>query len=239
MNSKLYISIVLISLLLYSCSASRRASQNTTSEGNKSESSIEFDKYNSLYISKIDAILEVDDENYDARLSLYYVPDSVLVVTAINAGFEIIRAGIFKDSIIYINRLDKLLIIFNQEENKKDIPVNFSDIEYLFNRSKFYEHPKLKITQSGDFELDLSQKDIRKNIFINGKTLKISRFEFFHKKTGEYVVGEENENSGYTVYSNYLLDDLVLKTRGGTTEYDKLLNINLEVNRSKYDVIYY
>ena len=66
----------------------------------------------------------------------------------------------------------------------------------------------------------------------------VNKFEFFQKKTGEYVVGEMNDEKKIIIYSNYIVDDLTLQAEGGAVEYDRILNVNLSVNSRKYTIVY-
>lgn len=195
--------------------------------------------FNTLYLSKIDASIMFDEEEYESNISLYYIPDSIIYISAVNVGFEIIRAGIMPDSIVYINRLDKLVYIYRESTTGYCPPATFNDLQLLFNRPKVCTAEKLLLEENDTFLLDRSVKDVSREIFYRAEDLVPKKFEFFHKKTGEYVVGEGSDESSYMIYSNYIIEDVTIRADGGKVEFDREININLEVNKKKYDILYF
>jgi len=186
------------------------------------------------YISKIDTRLTIGEERYDAKLNLYYIQDSAVYMTAVNTGFEIARAGIFRDSLLYINRIDKEVYIYKNTGSAGDLPITLNDLEFLLNKRKLCDYHGW-IADSLHVLLDLSTQGLQKRAFFRKDDLNLMKFEFYNKKSGEYIVGEGVEN-GLHVYSNFLGENIELITDGSKVEYDKEINIKLRYNSSKYTV---
>ncbi|MFC2089604.1 DUF4292 domain-containing protein [Bacteroidota bacterium] len=232
--------LLFVILTLSSCSMTRRIADGNSTETINLEQWCDSAQviYKTLYINKIDVNLEIEEQEYDAKLSVYYIPDSVFYVSAVNSGFEIVRMGLTKDSLVYINRLDKVVIIIKMEDLGYEDLITFSHLEDVVNPARICMKKDLLEQKDNKYILDDSSKDIRREISFTKLDLTMSSFEFFHKKTSEYIVGERTNLNEITIYSNYLVDELVLKTYGGQLTFNKELNINLEVNRNKYDIVY-
>ncbi|MDF1572204.1 MAG: hypothetical protein P1P82_11365 [Bacteroidales bacterium] len=194
--------------------------------------------FKTLYISGIDAKIIIDNKEYDSRVSLYYLPDSLFLLSAVNSGFEIVRLGVAPDSTVYINRLDKLAYIIRSKDTGYAPPVLFRDLERLLNRQLLCEGSVVESVSDSLLLLDHSEQDISKKIFYRLPGPKVWKFEFFQKKTGEYVVGELDAEQKIIIYSNYIMDNITLKAEGGDVEYNKVLDVNLAVNRRKYTIVY-
>lgn len=232
--------LVILSSSAFSCASKRITTEKSTGDGGYLENLCDsLSIFKSLYISRVDAIITIEEENYDAKISLYYVPDSLLFLSATSAGFEIVRIGIVPDSTVYINRIDKMVYIYRQSDMQVESPLGFHDIELLLNRSKQCEFNGKKRTDSLNILIDNSVQDIKKQVIISGASYKVSKFEFFQKKTSEYIVGERTSGLDFTIYSNFLVDNVLLRTSGGIVEYDKKIGIDLGFNRNKYDTIYF
>jgi hypothetical protein len=232
--------LVTLFLVIFSCTPQRRLQSERRGE------ILDFNTYcdslksfKSLYINKIDAKISFDKEDYDARVSVYYVPDSIFFVSAVNSGFEIVRIAITNDSIVYINRLDKLVYIFKTSEFGAPPPLDFDDLELLVNKNKLCNAKVKRVGEKNELIIDLSKQDIGKEIRYSKVDFSLQKFEFFQKKTSEYVVGERSGENDFVIYSNYLMGDLIFQTTGGVIQYDKDLNIDLSVNRNKYDIVYF
>ena len=192
-----------------------------------------------MYVSKISAEITLDEEKYDTRLSVYYIPDTIFYISAVNAGFEIVRIGVTPDSTVYINRLDKFVYIYKSSELGYPPPVSFEDFEYLMNQKKACKAEKVRVKETNLASLDRSLKDVEKLIYYDYEQMRMEKFEFFQKKTGEYVVGERRKENSYLIYSNYIMDNLTIEAEGGEIERNKKLEINLSVNKRKYDILYF
>ena len=232
--------IILIFLFIISCGPQRRIHSDGLKGKEDAETYCDSLKiYKSLYINKISANILLGEESYDARLSMFYVPDSLFFVSAVNSGFEIVRIAVTKDSIIYINRLEKVVFIYKVNKLAPPPPMNFEDLEILVNKSKLCNLDEKEFTSNTELKIDRSEQNIAKEIIFSKFGLSLQKFEFFQKKTAEYVVGERRGKKEFVIYSNYLIDDLIIKTSGGVLEYDKEMNIDLSVNRKKYDIVYF
>ncbi len=232
--------LILLVFIVSSCSATRKITEKQDS------GSVTLDKfcdsvqlqYKSLYINNIEANLFVEDEEYNAKISVYYQPDSIFFVSGINSGFEIVRIGMTKDSIVYINRLDKIMVILNTEDNDLEDLITFEDVAGLLDKKLLCTQRESLRKEKSTYVLDYSSGVIRRKLTFDAENLHMRSFEFFQKKTSEYIVGELNEIDSMTIYSNFLVDEMVLKTHGGDLTFNKKMNINLEVNRRKYEVIH-
>lgn len=234
--------ILFISLILSGCFASRNTifEQLDTSAGNGIDSLCrKTDPYQSLYIEKIKATIDLDGEIYDAKINLFYIPDSIIFLSAVNTGFEIVRVAITADSTILINRIDKVVYIYKNSQFGYKPPVDFKELEYLLDKERICK----ELIKSGSDEdgrvLDFSVQDIDKRITYKSNSLKISKFEFFHKKTNEYIVGEILHGDSLLILSNYLIENVEIMAVGGNIVYNKDLSINLSFNKNKYTIINY
>lgn len=235
--------ISLVFLLVTSCSQTERMGRrNTSLLSEQTEIAAKCDSsqsYDRLYISKISGTVSLGGEQYNTRISLYYIPDSVFYMSAVNSGFEIVRIGVFKDSIVYINRLEKVVYIKNFDDLTPPAPIIFQDLEYLINRKLVCEEDDKKQISDSTVLIDRSVKDIARVIYYKADNLKPLKFEFFQKKTGEYIVGEFTSDSIFVIYSNYIVRNLKIETWGGVMEYNRFINVDLTVNRNKYDIYYF
>jgi len=245
MRKSSYINILLLLVVLVlenACSSSIRV--RTNNDYNTSSSKFmqtQCDSvygFKTLYINKIDAEVTLDDEIYNAKLTIYYKPDSLLLVSAVNAGFEIIRVAVNNDSSVFINRLDKRVYILTAKEMGYLPPVNFEDLESLFNRAKICRFITADKGKDSLRVMDRSLRNVDKRIYYSASGMAPVKFEFFQKKTGEYIVGEMTDNKIFTIYSNFIINDLKLNAEGGKTEYNRILHTNVRVNRQKYEIIY-
>jgi len=228
--------------MVISCTPLRRLGGENQVPDAKQSSLSDFcaslNTYKSLYINGIDAKIIIDKQEYDSRVSLYYLPDSLFLLSAVNSGFEIVRLGVAPDSTVYINRLDKLAYIIRNTDSGYAPPVLFQDLERLVNRQLLCEEAGPERVNDSVLLVDHSEQDISKKIFFRLPGPQVWKFEFFQKKTGEYVVGELDAEQKIIIYSNYIVDNLTLQAEGGELEYNKVLNVNLAVNSRKYTIVY-
>ncbi len=90
------------------------------------------DTIRSILISKAETVFLLDDKKYEAQVSIYAVEDSLIYVSAVNSGFEIIRALVEPDTIQVIDRVNKVL--YRTPVRKRfgyQNPLNFRDIQNL------------------------------------------------------------------------------------------------------------
>ncbi|MFC2129232.1 DUF4292 domain-containing protein [Bacteroidota bacterium] len=238
MKSKIF--ILLISLLLSACFSARKG---TTTEREES-GSIGIDSlceslepFSSLYINKVKASISLEGEVYDAKVNLFYIPDSVIFLTAANTGFEIVRAALTPDSLVFINRIDKVVYIHKESELGYKAPAEFKDLEHLINKTLVCNSLEKSSKNNEEILFDFSAPNIDKKITRCSNSLKMSKFEFFHKKTGEYIVGEAKSNDTITVYSNYLFEDVEIVAVGGELNWNEEVKVDISFNKNKYLLI--
>lgn len=159
--------ILLLLIFISSCSVHRKMQNDSIEDRGDMEFYCDsISPYKSLYINKISAELTLGEEHYDARVSLYYIPDSIFFISAVNSGFEIVRIGIMKDSTVYINRLDKMMFIYMQKEEGALPPVNFNDFELLINRQLLCSYASIQRIREGELIVDNSTQNIEKRVFF-------------------------------------------------------------------------
>ncbi len=236
MKSKIY--ILLISFLLSSCFSTRKTTQEENSQAPGIDSPCEsVEPFSSLYINKVKATVKIDGEDYDAKVNVYYIPDSVIFITAANTGFEIVRAALTPDSLVFINRIDKVVYIHKEKKLGYKAPAEFRDLEYLLNKTLICKEMENSFGNKESLEIDFSVPNITKKITHKSKGLKMSKFEFFHKKSGEDIVGESGEGDGISVYSNYLFEDIEIHAVGGEWTLNKKIKVDVSYNKNKYFLI--
>ena len=92
----------------------------------------ENDTIQNILIKKAEAILTYDDERYEVNLTLYSKRDSIIYLSAVNSGYEILRASVKHDSIKVIDRLNK--IVYSAPLERRfgyQYPVSFRDLQNL------------------------------------------------------------------------------------------------------------
>ncbi len=238
MRSKFY--IVVLSLVVSSCFTTRKTvniPMETPGESSLDTLCLNPTHYESLFINKVKATVTLDGEAYDAKVSLYYIPDSVIFLTAANTGFEIIRAAITADSTVFINRIDKVVYIYRESDLGYKAPVEFKDLEFLMNQGMVCEEMNALTETKDGIQLDFSGDYINKKINYNPNNLKINKFEFFHTKTSEYIVGEITDSDTLSVFSNYIFDDVEIKATGGEIEFNREISVNISFNKNKYTIL--
>ena len=191
-----------------------------------------------LLIKKSSARMEWEGEMYEARLSLYYHEDSILFISAVNTGFEIIRAAITPDSIAVINRLDKLVYIYKGKGFYDSSPAHIQDVSAIFNPSELCREADIQNLSRPPVRIDQSEGDIRKIIEYRKDDFALERFEFFHKKTYAYIMGERTEGDAFTIFVNYIIKDLVIYAEGGRILRGEMVSVNMDYNKARYTTIY-
>lgn len=236
------LTIFCLLLLMFSCTPKGKLSSDHSIEREKYIDPYRYcdslDSYRSFFMKRIQAEISVGEEVYDARLSVYYQPDSVFIISAVNAGFEMVRLGIYKDSTVYINRLEKVVYIMRESKDHYEPPVSFDDLELLLNQVRMCKSLENSIEKDSLLLLNRSTQDVVREVAFSRKDLALVEFQFFQKKTGEYIIGENSDQGKILLYSNYIVPDLIIQAEKGEITYDRMLNVNTSVNRDKYDIIY-
>lgn len=196
------------------------------------------DSISSIYISKAEAVFSSNDERYEANVSLYALRDSLIYMSVVSSGFELIRATVDQDSIIVIDRLNK--VVYTSPVHKRlgyQNPVNFSDIQNLV--SRYYLCEDLDRATEIDFTriaFNFNEARIQKNIVLNRESLMMDRFEFVHSETERYFMGEKS-TEGFKIYSNFMVDEFEVVAKGGSVRYNHKLEVKMNVNRRKYTFV--
>lgn len=239
MNKIRAIILFLVGLLLSQCGVMKETFKPATTDLVGKEGLMQkclgADSINSLLITKVEAILTFDKERYEVNITVYWEKDSIIYLSAVNSGFEILRASVKHDSIRVINRRDK--IVYRAPLQRKfgyQYPVNFDDLQNLicsYNLCKNIDLARDDQINSVVFEFD--EKQIKKRIALNRIGLDLRIFEFYHRKTHKYLMGEKKEDS-FKIYSNFMIAEFEITTTGGNRAVNRDVNIKMEVNPRKY-----
>ncbi len=196
------------------------------------------DTIESFLLSKAEAIMIYDNERYEVTLTLYSKKDSILYLSAVNSGYEILRASVDHDSIKVIDRINK--VVYRTPLHRRfgyQFPVNFSDLQRI--SSAYYLCEDLQdpdLSEQSRFELEFDQPQVKKRIVLRKDVMQMDIFEFYHHQTGKYLMGERVDD-GYRIYANLMIDYFEVVARGGTLEYNRNLRIKMDVNPRRYTYI--
>lgn len=193
------------------------------------------DTVQNILIKKAEAILTYDKERYEVSVSLYSKKDSIIYLSAVNSGYEILRASVMHDSIKVIDRMNK--IVYSAPLNRKfgyQYPVNFQDLQNLI--ASHYLCDDLQMANDDHqntilFEFD--ENNIKKRISLNRFDHQMNIFEFYHQKTDRYLMGERSEDA-FKIYSNFMITEIELVARGGERTINREIKIKMDVNPRKY-----
>jgi len=193
------------------------------------------DSFHSILINKAEAILTFDNKRYEVSITLYSKRDSIIYLSAVNSGFEILRASVKHDSIKVINRLDK--IVYTAPLKRRfgyQYPVNFTDLQNLI--ANYYLCDDLELARDDHqssivFEFD--ENHIKKRITLNRVGLDLKIFEFYHQKTNHYLMGERS-NKSFRIYSNFMITEFEIIASGGNRTFNRDVVVKMEVNPRKY-----
>lgn len=234
--------IVLAGLVLQQCRVARELQQADAPIATGMDGlrllCMDKDTIQTVLISKTDAILVFDNERYEVSVTLFLKKDSIIYLSAVNSGFEILRASVDTDSIKVIDRMHR--IVYRTPLYKRfgfQHPVNFRDLQNIISRYFICDDLDLARDDSGEsiyFEFD--ELNTRKRITLNRTDLKMSNFEFYNSRTNKYLMGERTE-TGYKTYSNFMISDFEIVTRGGIISYNKDKEIKMDVNPKKYSFV--
>ena len=193
------------------------------------------DTIQNILIKKAEAILTYDSERYEVKVTLYSKRDSIIYLSAVNSGFEILRASVKQDSIKVIDRMNK--IVYSSPLQRRfgyQYPVSFNDLQNLIDR--FYLCDELQLGRDDmdkSIVFDFDENYIKKRIVINRNNLDMSIFEFYHQKTDRYLMGE-NLGDSFKIYSNFMITDIEIIASGGERTINRDIKIKMEVNPRKY-----
>ena len=193
------------------------------------------DTIESLLISKAEAILTFDNERYEVSITLYSKRDSIIYLSAVHSGFEILRATVKHDSIKVINRLNK--IVYSSPLRRKfgyQYPVDFDDLQNLI--TNYYlcdELDRVHDDMQKHLVFDMDDLHIKKRISLNKASGDVDLFEFYHRETDLYLLGERLEDS-FKIYSNFMISEFEVIARGGHYTFNRDIKVKMDVNPRKY-----
>jgi hypothetical protein len=239
MSKVRWVLMLITPLFVNQCSVMKKAPQTAFTETYGMEAMIQNciggDSIHSILISKAEAILTFDNQRYEVGITLYSRRDSIIYLSAVNSGFEIIRASIKKDSIKVINRIDN--IVYSAPLQRRfgyQYPVSFNDLQSLISNyylCDYLEFAKDDYQNSIVFDFDVS--NIKKRINLSRADLGLNIFEFYHQKTDRYLMGERRDNS-FKIYSNFMITDFEIIASGGKLTFNRDIKVKMEVNPRKY-----
>jgi len=193
------------------------------------------DTIQNILIKKAEAILTYDKERYEVNISLYSKRDSIIYLSAVNSGYEILRASVKLDSIKVIDRMNK--IVYSAPLQRKygyQYPVSFHDLQNLI--ASYYLCDDLQLGHD-DFQnkilFEFDENYIKKRISLNRVDHQMNIFEFYHQKTDRYLMGERLEDA-FKIYSNFMITEIEIVARGGERSINRDIKIKMEVNPRKY-----
>ena len=138
MNRILILSLIITGLTLSQCGVVKEVQKPKVLElGGKegmARKCVGSDTIQSFLISKAEALLMFDNERYEVTVTLYSKKDSIIYLSVVNSGYEIIRASVEHDSIKVINRLNK--IVYRAPLYRRfgyQYPINFKDLQNILN----------------------------------------------------------------------------------------------------------
>lgn len=239
MNRRLILLGLVLALFLQQCKVMKevqgpKVPEVTGMEGMKMQCA-SLDTIQSILIRKAEALLMFDDERYEVTVTLYSIKDSILYLSAVNSGYEIIRASADRDSIKVINRLNKIVYYSPlKRQFGYQYPVNFNDLQKL--TSKYYLCNDLDLALddlADELKFEEDEKYVKKRIHLDRKSFKLKLFEFYHQKTDRYLMGEMVDKT-LKVYSNFMITEFEMHAKGGTVVYNQSIPVKMDVNPRKY-----
>ncbi len=193
------------------------------------------DTVHNILIKKAEAILTYDNERYEVNLTLYSKKDSIIYLSAVNSGYEILRASVKHDSIKVIDRMNK--IVYRAPLQRKfgyQYPVSFSDLQNLIANCYLCDDLQLgKDDLKNNIVFEFDENYIKKRIILNRVDLNMNIFEFYHQKTDSYLMGERLEGA-FKIYSNFMITEFEIITKGGERTINRDIKIKMDVNPRKY-----
>lgn len=193
------------------------------------------DSIHTILIKKAEAILSYDDERYEVNITLYSKKDSIIYLSAVNSGYEILRASVKHDSIKVIDRMNK--IVYRSPLQRKfgyQYPVSFDDLQNLI--ANFYLCNDLELGKDdlqNNIVFEFDEDYIKKRIILDRVDLNMNIFEFYHQKTDRYLMGESLDGA-FKIYSNFMITEFEIVAKGGERTINREIKIKMEVNPRKY-----
>jgi hypothetical protein len=196
------------------------------------------DTIRNILVSKAETVISTETERYEALVTIYAVKDSFIYISAVNNGFEIIRAAVDQDSIKVIDRLNH--VVYRTPVNRRfghQHPVSITDLQNIISRYFICD----QMEQARDMGLshivfNFNEPHIRKQISLDRVSLEIDMFEFNHSETRKYIRGEKT-SEGFKIYSNFMITEFEILAKGGTRKYNQEMKVRMSVNQKRYSFI--
>lgn len=246
-----YIRIVLLVLVAVGtvqCSVFRKASETQVPEeasprsysglSGFSDFCIQEDSVNSFVHRGATTVLHLDGARYEAGLTAYVVRDSLIYLSFVNSGFEIIRAIANPDSLWVIDRMSK--VVYQTAFKRRFghvLPADFQDLQALVYPTFRCNWP-IGVRESGQGSLNLEREapDVLKRINLASDGLSLQNFEFRHQRTGSYIMGEGSE-LGTRIFTNLFYGSMEAFITPGTTDHNRRINVRTQIPSRKYTTI--
>lgn len=198
----------------------------------------EQDTINNMMIYRAEAVVLFENQKYEATATLFVDKDSIIYISAVYGGFEILRASVEHDSIKVIDRMNR--VVYRTPLHKRygyQHPVNYRDLQSVM--SKYFLCREMSYARD-DFRENITfsfdEKYNKKRIIVDREDFTLKTFEFYHSRTNEYLMGEKTEN-GLKIYSNFMIGDIEINARAGSTVYNHEVDVKMEVNPNRYTFI--
>lgn len=193
------------------------------------------DTIQSILIKKAEAILHYDTERYEVNLTLYSKKDSIIYLSAVSSGFEILRASVDHDSIKVIDRINN--IVYRSPLQRRfgyQYPVNFRDLQNLIGGAYLCNYMEMgRDDQVNSIVFEFDEENIKKRILLDRRVLDMRIFEFYHQITDRYIMGEQQGGS-LKIFSNFMITDIELVAYGGERFFNRDIKIKMDVNPRRY-----
>ncbi|MCK4745403.1 MAG: DUF4292 domain-containing protein, partial [Bacteroidales bacterium] len=171
-------------------------------------------------------------------VTLFSKKDSIIYLSAVNSGFEILRASVDPDTIRVIDRLNR--IVYRTPLKKRfgfQHPVNFSDLQNLISKYYMCDHLAMAHEDStGVIYFKFDVPNVKKRISLDRTKLDMNKFEFYHSRTKEYLMGERTPD-GMKIFSNFMIADFEIYGSGGTVSYNKDIKVKMDVKPGRYSFV--
>ena len=244
-NFKAYLALIIVSALFSACRVSKEVTQVPGPDLPEEETGTGFESFclsadtiRSILITKAHTLYLVGDKRYEAEVSVFALKDSLVYVSAVNSGFEILRALVEPDSIHVIDRVNR--VVYQTPVKKRfgyQNPLNFNDIQNLI--SVYYLCDDLgKAVDLSAFRkvFHFDEPHIAKKITLDGETSRMEKFEFFHDQTGKYFMGERKEE-GFSLFTNFMMGEVEVRATGGDYQYNMEIPVRMTINRKRYSFV--
>jgi hypothetical protein len=199
------------------------------------------DSVRSVLVKKISTVFHADGERYEAMVTVYALRDSVVYMAAASSGFEIMRAALFKDSTMVIDRINKVLYKTSIENPLGyRLPVGFDDILNVVSHHFLCDDLHLGRKEGFDtFEFLFDEPGMVKRIRFDRETLSLEQFEFTNRESGRFIKGQR-EAGKFTVSSNFMIDHFIVEVLPGREEvyHNRDIAIRMQVSSRKYSTVY-